>query len=178
MKEIKTSKSLNRAFLALQSFKRAKALLPLVRMQTDENAKSALYGALCVYYAKPFTQSNLIGSISREEVPAKYQDTHDELILYRHKVAAHSNGAHAIQNETINCVYFIHDENGLTGEELYPYPNEKFCNNIEMLLTEMEDSASKVIKTCMVTGPPSKMKFENGRYKLSLEKDNTWFIKE
>lgn len=178
MKEIKTSKALNRAFLALKSFKRASALLPIIKQQTDENAKSALFEALCVAYAKHFTQSNKIGALSRDEVPSNHLDTHDELIIFRHKVAAHSDGDHEIQNESMNCVYFIYDDNGLTVEEYYPYPNESFHKRIEDLLEESIGDLEKVINKCMSSGPPSTYNLSKGRFKLDIDKGNNWFIKQ
>ena len=177
MKEIKTSKALNRAFLALKSFKRAKALLPFINLQTDENAKSALSEALSVAYGKPFTESQKIGSLKRDEVPVNHINTHDMIIRFRMKMAAHSDGNYTIQNEFMNCVYFIYDDKGLSVEENYPYPNESLQKEIENLLDEIISDLENIIKQCMSSGPPSTLELSNGKYRLNIEKGTNWFTR-
>ncbi len=178
MNEIKTAKSLNKAFLALQSFKRAKALLPIVKMQTDENAKSTLYGALCVFYARPFTQGEKIGRIEPDEVPINLKDTHDELMTFRHKVAAHSDGVHEILDEAVNCVKFVNDESGFRMEEFYPCPTDHLLENIGKLIDEMLSAVCTVITDCMENGVPASFNFEQGTYKINIENNSSWFTKE
>ncbi len=175
---IKTPKALNRLLLAQQSVRRALALFPFIEKQKGDNAKSALYSAFCTFYARPFTNSHGVGPLLEEEVvEAAHIHTHKKVMAFRHTAAAHTDSRLTLDDEQVHCAYFECSEEGISIIHHYPYPTAILSKEIIDLVTTLDATLSESIDECLSNGPPSKMKFEKGRYKLNLENGNGWFFK-
>jgi len=178
MDHIKTPKQLNKMILARQSIKRALGLLPLILNQNNDDAKSTIYGALCIYYARPFTESNKIGSLPKLFVSKEFHEIHCKLIKFRHNVVAHSDGDFEINDEIVNSAHIISDGENLIIEELYPYPDKNMINSINELLEYMDEKLSSLIMNCLNTNPVFQKNIPSGNYVLTLNKNSTWLEKK
>lgn len=174
MKAIDSPGGLTRAILAMQAFNSALALLPLVRMQKDTHAGAVIYGALCVYYARPFTNNGGFGMLSPKFIPADLKPIHDKLLMYRRKIAAHSDANHEYEGVSVNNVYFRSDGQGLYVEDRHLCPTNDFCNRIDMLLNNVRSVLSDAIGKCLNEGPPSYHSFPKGLYQLKGDDKLDW----
>ena len=177
MRPIGNPKNLNRAILALQAIRRAISLLSLIRLQNENNARMTLYGALCTYYSRPFLQSKGYGSLSTKFIPVELQSLHDDIIDYRNTIIAHTDSDHQYKDVSVNCAYLVSEGCGLYVTEIYKTPSNEYLSKVDRLLKEVEAKLSASVTDCLNNGPPSKMTFSKGTYRLKLDGQDNWFEK-
>lgn len=178
MKTIDTARDLTRAVLALQAVRWARALLPLIRAQTDSEASAMLYSALCVFYARAFKGNERahkgFGMLSSNAAPTQLKGTHDKLIRHRDKIAAHSDSDHEYDGTLVNRAYFRSDGKHLVVEDRHLSPTREFLAEVEKLLLAVETEVSDAVSKCLNLGQPSHTRYPKGLYCLDIESKQNW----
>lgn len=172
MKNIDNPKALTREALALQAFSWARNLIPLVRQQKDSETRTILFGSLCIYYSRPFTNSNGFGMISDSVIPQALKATHQKVINYRHTIIAHSD----ISAE-VNRIYFRSDGNSLLFENRHKAPTVQHLADVEVLINTVYDKTNKRIDECLNEGVPKTIVYDTGLYQLSITDAENWIEK-
>lgn len=174
MIELTQPSELVRAVLAMQAVNSARAFLPLIRMQSDSQCGAILYGALCTYYARPFTHSDGLGRLPLEFVPDEFRSTHDKLRRYRNKVAAHSDSGLEHDGVSVNSVYFRSDGKQVIVEDRHLCPNGDFLTEVERLFDCVRSRLSDAVTRCLYTGPASRTAYPPGLYQLRVDGWQEW----
>ncbi|MDQ8205766.1 hypothetical protein [Pelagicoccus sp. SDUM812003] len=176
MKEIATPLELNRAVLAQKALLHAQGIIKLLPNLKGGDARSAMWGALCVFYARPFMRSNrTLGTISHKLVPRELRDVHEEIIEYRNTIAAHSDYNTEDPSEPVNGVTFMRSDEGISVEIINLEPSEELLDNTRILINSVLAMITKLILACLNEGPASKYPFKSGRYKLKVDSKDDWF---
>ncbi len=81
-----------RCVLAVRALSWAQKHLEDARLATDPENSTRHLAALCMCYARPFTESNRIGRRSADTVPEPFREVHRKVMQYRNEFAAHSDG--------------------------------------------------------------------------------------
>lgn len=172
--DLKSPAELVRAVLAMQAVSAARAFLPLIRMQTDSQCGAILFGALCAYYARPFTNNKGLGMLSPKVVPSESSATHEKLLLYRHKIAAHSDSDHEHEGVAINSVFFRSNGGHVIVEDRHLCPSADYLMEVETLLDAVRSRLSEAVGRCLNTGPASKTAYPAGLYQLCGKGEQDW----
>jgi hypothetical protein len=81
---------------ARESFKNVRIACEYIANQRLDQF-SPIHHPLClavvVLYARPFTSSNVVGTLSDKFVPKEMRSLHDQLLAFRNEVAAHSDAS-------------------------------------------------------------------------------------
>jgi hypothetical protein len=174
MKDIASPDALIRAILAKQAVGWAKAFLPLVRMGAESQTRAALFGALCLYYARPFMNNSGLGQLSSKVIPESLYDTHKQLLLYRNKIAAHSDSTHEHEGVAVNGVFFRSNGHHLLVENRHLSPSPEFLDRIERLFDAVLTHLSDAVLRCLDDLPASETALPKGLYQLHCQRDMDW----
>lgn len=158
----------------MQAVGSARAFLPLIRMQSDSQCGAILFGALCAYYARPFTDNRGLGQLSPKVVPSELKSTHEKLLLLRNKVAAHSDSDHEHNGVSVNAVYFRSDGKQVIVEDRHLCPSGDFLTEVERLLDCVRSRLSDAVTRCLNTGPASSTAHPPGLYQLRVDGGQEW----
>lgn len=172
--DLNSPADLVRAVLATQAVDAARAFLPLIQVQTDSQCGAILFGAMCTYYAKPFMSNRGLGQISPRVVPRDLRDTHEKLLLYRRKIATHSDSDHEHEGVAVNGVFFRSDGHHVIVEDRHLCPSGDFLAEVRRLLDAVRSRLSDAVERCLNCGPPSRAAYPPGLYRLTLEGEQEW----
>ena len=174
MIRIRNAKDLTKTILALQAIKWGQAFVPLIRMQSRTEERAALYGALCVYYARAFTDNSGFGMLSSKAVSAATKPLHDTLLRHRHESAAHSDAAHEFRGILINRAYLRSDGAKLSLEDRHLSPGPSLLAEIESHLATLATTLHDAVGEYMRTGPPSHTRYPKGLYLVDVNCSQGW----
>lgn len=174
MKPIENPIELNCAVIAQQGFGWARSLLLQVGKHQESESRAVLFGAVCVYYARAFTNNRGLGKLLIEFATDRQQELHDDLVRQRDKVAAHSDLDHTFDDSSVSGVYFRSSDGFLEVENRHMNPAPDYLVEIEKHIDAVMQQVSKLILACLNTGEPSRTRFPNGLYKLSSGEGDAW----
>jgi len=170
---IKNSKDLSRELLSQQAFLWAQALVPLVEQQSSEESKALIFGAICIYYARPFTSNRGFGMISDDIVPCELQDVHDALITQRNKVTAHSD-----LSDEVNRIYLcLNEEKGISIEFQFKAPTQTHLEKVKLLLQAVIQATKTRVIACLDAGGYAKELTTAGDYRFMVTESQVWLEK-
>lgn len=173
---ISTPKDLAKHALAGVSLGYAKAFVALARAHLPTESGAAAYGAVCGYYARPFTNNHGFGGVSPRFVPADALSVHEQVMRDRHKVFMHSEKDVEIDGTFVNTLEFVSDGKSMTVQNIFVCPTAQWLDQVEALIDRVRCALSAAVVTCLNQGPVSKTSFPAGTYALNLHDDNQWFI--
>lgn len=169
MRKIEDPNKLTRECLAQQAFCWALSLIPLARQQQESEVKAILYGSICVYYSRPFTNNSGFGKISEKNVPEELMDIHNKVIEYRNKVIAHSD-----INDDVNRLFIRSDGKTACVENRHKAPTDDHLADVEVLIKSVLDVTKSRTLECLNGGDLSTTKMPKGLYRLSVGKPPVW----
>ncbi|MDF7809653.1 hypothetical protein P4E94_19600 [Pontiellaceae bacterium B12219] len=169
MKKIQDPKMLTREALAQQAFSWALSLIPSTKKHKETEARAILFGAVCIYYARPFTSNKGFGMISPDIVPEDMKITHTRIIKNRHRIIAHSD-----IGEEINRLYIRSDGNSALVENRHKAPDDDFLLEVEKLIKIVLEKTKVRINESLNSGVSSETKLAKGLYRFSVGEPPVW----
>jgi len=143
MKPPTTQSELTRNILALQAMDSALWFLKLISAETDSESVFKLYGGLCVFYARPFTNSHGFDRIEPSIlVSNNLSDVHATLMEHRNELIAHSDSKHISAGAKINQAYVRVDAHGIYIENRHISPSQQQLNRIKQLIVHIRNAIS------------------------------------
>jgi len=163
--------------LAAVSLGYAKSFLPLVRRHPSSESGAAAYGAVCGYYARPFTNNQGFGRLSSEFVPEELKDLHQQVLRDRNRIFMHTDSDVEIDGVSVNNLEFVSDSKTLVVQNVFVCPGESFLGRVEDLIERVRSALNAAVDKCLNEGPPSQTKFPAGTYSLNLKEQSPWFVR-
>jgi len=154
----------------------AKCFVALARRHLHQESGAAAYGAVCGYYARPFTNNRGFGRVSSEFVPQELEELHDQVLRDRHKVFMHTDSDAEIDGVLVNNLEFVSGQGGLAVQNIWVCPEASFLDKVEGLIDRVATALNAAVIKCLNEGPPSKTALPPGRYFLNLKGDDPWFV--
>jgi len=154
----------------------AEAFVALARAHIPEEAGAAAYGAICGYYARPFTNNHGFGGLSPRFVPSDAMSVHEQVMRDRHKVFMHSEKDVEIDGTFVNTLEFVSDGKCITVHNIFVCPTAQWLDQVENLIGRVRSALNEAVLSCLNEGPASKASTPAGTYSLNLKGDHPWFI--
>lgn len=173
---ISSPRDLAKHVLARVSLGYAKAFVALARAHLPTESGAAAYGAICGYYARPFTNNHGFGALSPSFVPADALSVHEQVMRDRHKVFMHSEKDVEIDGTLVNSLEFVSDGKSMTVQNIFVCPTTQWLDQVEDLIDRVRASLNEAIIACLNQGPVGKDSLPAGTYRLNLQYDDRWFI--
>jgi hypothetical protein len=144
---IRGAKDFTKYCAAIRAFENCLYFISLLHQEDDLEHRSALWGAACVNYRRPFGKNGEFGKIKSSLVPVEHKELHASLKDQRDDFFAHSNSrAKADDNSQIHQVSFVVDDHGVSVRDQFALPSDDAPEQLKKLTTHLIDEISTAHK--------------------------------
>ncbi|QBG48452.1 hypothetical protein EGM51_13990 [Verrucomicrobia bacterium S94] len=168
---IKGAKDFAKHCAAVRAFMNCRYFLSLLKDESNKEIRSALWGAACVNYRRPFGKNGEFGTIKTTLIPSEFKDLHSSLKNQRDDLFAHSNSRAEKDGERIHEVIFTVSDTRLKIQDQFAHPNNGDPEKLDDLTVHLIKEISSAQNTYLAEHH-SDFKFEQGEYILDWDTNN------